>query len=550
MFKSLYRKYRPQTFSDVVGQKHVVSVLQSAIVQKKIAHAYIFYGSRGTGKTSLAKIFANEVNNNAEYLSDSVDIIEIDAASNNGVDEIRDLKEAIKFSPTQSKYKVYIIDEVHMLTTSAFNALLKTLEEPPAHIIFILATTEIHKIPATILSRCQKFEFKNISQAELVERLNYIAEKENIRAEKDALIKIAQVAKGGLRDAIGILEQASNYNLEKISLSDILALTSSVGEEEILNFYRLILENNSSQALLEYSKFLELGKDTKLLLSDLINVSRDIIIYKNINNKDFCEYRVEELAEVLKNISTERIYKNIEELASAENNIRFSTEYISYMQICIIKMCQTPAEKMENKKLDNSKIELLEKRIQDLEEKLNNINLASINTNSKNIDDVVEKNDVEDEGIEKLDSYFIPNRKKIENLILNSNDKFTIYARNVFSKILKESSTINGDISNVFKNSDFLSSSKNGGLIVLNNSLDIFKVSSDAKYKDYLENSFSKLLDVEYSIYILQKEQYEYLLENMNMSKEENLEEESLVEEKKENTLKIENLFSDIIVEK
>ena len=200
MFQALYRKYRPQTFADIVGQNHIVSVLKNAIDKDQISHAYLFYGSRGTGKTSIAKIFANEVNRNEEYQKENVDIIEIDAASNNGVDEVRDIKEAIKFLPTEGKYKVYIIDEVHMLTTAAFNALLKTLEEPPAHVIFILATTEIHKIPATILSRCQRFEFMRISEDKIKGRLHKISVENNINIEEDALSLVANLANGSMRD--------------------------------------------------------------------------------------------------------------------------------------------------------------------------------------------------------------------------------------------------------------------------------------------------------------------------------------------------------------
>ena len=248
MFQALYRKYRPQTFNDIVGQNHIVSVLKNAIDKDQISHAYLFYGSRGTGKTSIAKIFANEVNNNEVYQKENVDIIEIDAASNNSVDEVRDIKEAIKFLPTEGKYKVYIIDEVHMLTTAAFNALLKTLEEPPAHVIFILATTEIHKIPATILSRCQRFEFKNLSQEQLIDRLKYIAKEENLVIEEAAIEKIATLAKGGLRDAISILDQVSNYS-EEITLNHILEVTSSISEDDILEFYRDLLKRDVAKSL-------------------------------------------------------------------------------------------------------------------------------------------------------------------------------------------------------------------------------------------------------------------------------------------------------------
>ena len=338
MFQALYRKYRPQTFTDIVGQNHIVSVLKNAIDKDQISHAYLFYGSRGTGKTSIAKIFANEVNGNEEYQKENVDIIEIDAASNNGVDEVRDIKEAIKFLPTEGKYKVYIIDEVHMLTTAAFNALLKTLEEPPAHVIFILATTEIHKIPATILSRCQRFEFKNLSQEQLIDRLKYISQNEGIVIEDAAIEKIATLAKGGLRDAISILDQVSNYS-EKITLDHILEVTSSISEDDILEFYRSLLQGDVTKSLLTYNNFVSQAKDTKLLLNDLINVTRDVVVYKNLNNTTYTVYNIDKIAEEVNNVGFDYFYKIIEYLSQTEQYIRFSTEYMSYMQICIVKIC-------------------------------------------------------------------------------------------------------------------------------------------------------------------------------------------------------------------
>lgn len=213
----LYRKYRPETLDDVVGRKYIIQSLKNAIDNNLLAHAYLFCGPRGTGKTSLARIFAREINKDGS----EEDIIEIDAASNNGVDEIRNLVDRVKFAPINSKYKVYIIDEVHMMTTGAFNAFLKTIEEPPEHVIFILATTEPHKVLETILSRCQRYDFKSFSNDEIINRVEYVCNKENIKIDEDSLVEIAKLSNGGMRDALSILDQLSTFTNKNIQLNDI-----------------------------------------------------------------------------------------------------------------------------------------------------------------------------------------------------------------------------------------------------------------------------------------------------------------------------------------
>ena len=334
-YKSLYRKYRPTTFDDVSGQTFIIKILKNAIATNKISHAYLFSGTRGTGKTTIAKIFAKNVNCmnlidgnvcgkceicTTENTDDIQDIIEIDAASNNGVDEIRELKNKIKLAPVLCKYKVYIIDEVHMLSTGAFNALLETLEEPPSHVIFILATTEPQKIPITIISRCQRFDFKKLSIIDIKNRLKYIAEKEHINITDDCLDEIAKMSDGAMRDAIGLLDQVSSFNEDSITIDDIYQISGSVPFKKIYELIDSYINEDIENILKTTEEIYNEGKDFIKLTFDMLSIFKDVLIYyrapkyfENLNKLNFDE--IKKIKEKIDIFDLELIIETLENLS-------------------------------------------------------------------------------------------------------------------------------------------------------------------------------------------------------------------------------------------
>lgn len=354
-YQALYRSYRPQDFKSVAGQRHVVTTLQNAIKLNKVAHAYLFSGPRGTGKTSMAKIMAKALNcvhgpttepcNECEICKGITkgtisDIVEIDAASNNGVDEIRDLRDKVKYLPSECRYKVYIIDEVHMLSQGAFNALLKTLEEPPSHVIFILATTEPHKIPATILSRCQRFDFQSLDKADIVERLQYVLNAENIKATPEAVDLIAESSEGGMRDALSLLDQSISYSTDDvISEDDVLAVSGNISSQIILHMLKEALESNSAEVLKSLGEIISDGKEIPRIINDVIIFLRDALLAKiGSSNSLKSAYKTGEYQVFLAKISNEIIYKWLDILNDTLNNIKFTTQKRAYLELGLLKM--------------------------------------------------------------------------------------------------------------------------------------------------------------------------------------------------------------------
>lgn len=397
-YQALYRTWRPQRFEDVVGQEMITKTLRNAVMTNQTSHAYLFTGPRGTGKTSTAKIFAKAINchhqENGEPCNECEickaitngslnDVLEIDAASNNGVEEIRDIRDKVKYAPTQADYKVYIIDEVHMLSTGAFNALLKTLEEPPANVVFILATTEPHKIPATIISRTQRFDFKRITSATILKRMEYILNQKDIQYEDAALKVIAKAAEGGMRDALSILDQVISFGENNVTLENALLVTGSVTKTDLLNYLQAVVDQKTPEALEMIHKLVQDGKDASRIVEDLVEYCRDLLLYQQspamleetelgMLDEDFKKFAQE--------IEPETVYQMINILNEQQENMRYTSHPTVYLEVLTVKLSQLKNQPQVSQanvqpaiSADQAQIDRLMNRIQQLQDQINSL---------------------------------------------------------------------------------------------------------------------------------------------------------------------------------
>lgn len=517
-YQALYRVWRPQNFQQVVGQKIVTQTLKNSITTDQISHAYLFAGPRGTGKTSCAKIFAKAINcldsqdgepcnhcENCVAINENrlTDIIEIDAASNNGVDEIRDIRDKVKYPPTQAKYKVYIIDEVHMLSTGAFNALLKTLEEPPAHVVFILATTEIQKVPATIISRTQRFNFRRISADDIAEQLIHILTEKNISYDDQAIAVISRAADGGMRDALSILDQVLSFGNDHVSLENALEVTGDADDQSLAHYLSAIFNQNVTEALQTINTLFADGCSANRLIEGIIELLRDLLLQKNdaqlLTQMSYRQLDAD-LITAATQIQSAQLYQMIDltnEIQLQLKNSAHSELFLEVMTVKLANAAKTVAPVSEGTAANQAEVEKLQTQVAELKQQLSKLEklgvAASPRTTTPKASTPVHKTDV------KI------NRQQVYHVLENATKESLTAVRDVWPDLLSKLTPAKRAMMKV---SQPVAASADAIVVAFTYEFTLRTATTDQDLQDALKQELNALMQNEADIILVQKDQW------------------------------------------
>ncbi|MBI0106702.1 DNA polymerase III subunit gamma/tau [Lactobacillus sp. W8089] len=520
-YQALYRVWRPQTFGDVIGQDAITTTLRNAVATKQVSHAYLFTGPRGTGKTSCSKILAKAVNClqpqkgepcnqceicqaiNANSLND---VIEIDAASNNGVEQIRDIRDKVKYAPTRAAYKVYIIDEVHMLSTGAFNALLKTLEEPPAQVIFILATTEPQKIPATIISRTQRFDFRRITASTILERLEFILKAKQVPYDEQGLKLIAQAAEGGMRDALSILDQALSLDNKRLTLDNAIQVTGTVDKKQLEAYFLAIIAANAAQALEDLHQLLASGRSPHRFIEAIIETCRDLLLIKTDDKllDDFSRSLISpQIVAAHDQISQQQLYQMINAASQTQQDLHNVSRTDIYLEVLTVKLCEI----MQSTNSEESTASL-SKTLQDLQSEVKQLkqNMADLQKKIAKAPQATSSPKIAPaKSFKSATGHTHVDQQKINQILANATRKALNQVREVWPDLM---SMLNVTQKAVMKVSKPVAASSAGVVVAFDYAMWFERVMSNQELLEILKNNLDKLLHNDADVVIVAAENW------------------------------------------